>query len=337
MDAPTGFEAFWFCAYTPLEILDAAGLKPRRLFGDKENLEEADSYLHPAYCPYVRACLVQGLKNSPGHAAIFVNSCDGMRRLHDAWKCLCGSDYVHLMDFPRMNDSHGLRSAYHSFVRLLGELEKFTERNITLQDLKEAVERREEVRRHFLRLSERVSGSKKIELAQMAQQLDPEDFLKIKMDESRSGEEIPLVITGNLLNLNGLVAQVERHGAVLAGADLCNGERPFMVKGEVSGDTRGELLISLAEHYLGKRHCARMLNAKERNQQLLEFIRERGARGVIYASLKFCDAYIYEYPLLEKFLGEVGVPLLKLESDYQDGHSGQLSTRIEAFVEMLRN
>jgi benzoyl-CoA reductase/2-hydroxyglutaryl-CoA dehydratase subunit BcrC/BadD/HgdB len=78
-----------------------------------------------------------------------------------------------------------------------------------------------------------------------------------------------------------------------------------------------------------------MLEMEERNAQLKNMITSRGARGVIYASLKFCDTYIYDYPQLKRFLDGEGIPVLRLESDYQDGHAGQLSTRIEAFVEML--
>jgi len=35
-------------------------------------------------------------------------------------------------------------------------------------------------------------------------------------------------------------------------------------------------------------------------------------------------------------LAEEGIPLLRIESDYGDGDSGQLKTRIEAFLEMIR-
>ena len=36
-------------------------------------------------------------------------------------------------------------------------------------------------------------------------------------------------------------------------------------------------------------------------------------------------------------LNEAGIPVLSLETDYEDSDAGQLRTRIEAFVEMLNN
>jgi len=36
-------------------------------------------------------------------------------------------------------------------------------------------------------------------------------------------------------------------------------------------------------------------------------------------------------------MAEHGIPLLKIETDYSQGDTGQLKTRIEAFLEMLRS
>jgi len=68
---------------------------------------------------------------------------------------------------------------------------------------------------------------------------------------------------------------------------------------------------------------------------LVEAVREKGARGVIYASLKFCDAYLYDFPRVQERLLKESIPVLRLESDYADGNTGQVLTRVEAFLEML--
>jgi benzoyl-CoA reductase/2-hydroxyglutaryl-CoA dehydratase subunit BcrC/BadD/HgdB len=41
-------------------------------------------------------------------------------------------------------------------------------------------------------------------------------------------------------------------------------------------------------------------------------------------------------PLLKERLAEKGVPTLRLEGDYTLGTLGRVRTRIEAFIEMLR-
>jgi len=51
--------------------------------------------------------------------------------------------------------------------------------------------------------------------------------------------------------------------------------------------------------------------------------------------LPFCQTYQLEFPGVQKALREAGIPLLSIESDFSDEDAGQLSTRIQAFLEMI--
>ncbi len=341
-------QALWFCAYTPLELLDAAGFRPRRLSGAVERLEEADVLLHPATCPFVRACLVQGMEEIPRGPAVFVNSCDAMRRLHDAWKDMVGrgggaggrggegGGGAHMMDMPRRPGPWAERRLAQEILRLAEELERDGGLAVTPQSLKEAAALRMEVAKRCLQWGEGLAGSSRMRLAEAAQTLPPRLFLEGPPAGLAEGRGVPLLLTGNLLNPRGLVEVIEEAGGWVKTADLCNGDRPFLDLEEVDGETLEEAALSLARRYLNRRGCARMDDARQREARLLRMARECGARGVIYASLKFCDPYLYEWPRVEALLRSEGLPVLRLDSDYQDGHAGQLSTRVEAFLEMLR-
>jgi benzoyl-CoA reductase/2-hydroxyglutaryl-CoA dehydratase subunit BcrC/BadD/HgdB len=52
--------------------------------------------------------------------------------------------------------------------------------------------------------------------------------------------------------------------------------------------------------------------------------------------MKFCDPEEYDYPILKKALEKEGIPHLYLEIDQQTGDDQQARTRIQSFVEMLR-
>lgn len=78
-----------------------------------------------------------------------------------------------------------------------------------------------------------------------------------------------------------------------------------------------------------------MLDTVQRCKSMASDIVESGCKGAVFASLKFCDAYMFEYPVLKGILEKEGIDILRLESDYLDGHEGQISTRIDAFIEML--
>ena len=82
----------------------------------------------------------------------------------------------------------------------------------------------------------------------------------------------------------------------------------------------GELLAQIP--------CMRMADNSGRRQ----LCSDPNLRGIIYHTVKFCDFYGFEYAQIK---GNVGVPLLKIESDYTAQSSGQLLTRLEAFAESL--
>jgi benzoyl-CoA reductase/2-hydroxyglutaryl-CoA dehydratase subunit BcrC/BadD/HgdB len=65
-------------------------------------------------------------------------------------------------------------------------------------------------------------------------------------------------------------------------------------------------------------------------------VAEFDVHGVICYTLKFCDTFLYDIPLLKKRLDAQNIPSLFLDSDYTPGTMGRLKTRIEAFLEMLR-
>lgn len=79
---------------------------------------------------------------------------------------------------------------------------------------------------------------------------------------------------------------------------------------------------------LGQLPCMRMTDTAGRRQ----LTADPHLKAVIYHTVKFCDYYGFEYSALRH---ELTVPMLKLESDYTIQSSGQLLTRLEAFVESM--
>ena len=57
---------------------------------------------------------------------------------------------------------------------------------------------------------------------------------------------------------------------------------------------------------------------------------------MIHDHLQFCHTYAHEAVKVERHLERSGLPLLRLETDYGEEDTGQLQTRIDAFLEMLR-
>jgi len=88
-------------------------------------------------------------------------------------------------------------------------------------------------------------------------------------------------------------------------------------------EAKDNLLRSYAESLLNLTPCMRMVEDRSR-------LLNGKFRGIIYNTIKFCDLYSYEYAELKS---NMDIPVLKIETDYNDSNSGQISTRIDAFLE----
>jgi benzoyl-CoA reductase/2-hydroxyglutaryl-CoA dehydratase subunit BcrC/BadD/HgdB len=57
--------------------------------------------------------------------------------------------------------------------------------------------------------------------------------------------------------------------------------------------------------------------------------------GVIEVVLQACHTFNIEAFQMSRMVEEMGIPYMKLETDYSTTDSGQIETRIAAFIEML--
>jgi benzoyl-CoA reductase/2-hydroxyglutaryl-CoA dehydratase subunit BcrC/BadD/HgdB len=57
---------------------------------------------------------------------------------------------------------------------------------------------------------------------------------------------------------------------------------------------------------------------------------------VIYHVLRGCLVYDFEFPAVEAVLAELGIPAIRIETDYNEEDVEQLRVRMEAFLEMIK-
>ena len=91
-----------------------------------------------------------------------------------------------------------------------------------------------------------------------------------------------------------------------------------------------ELLTGYTRGLLSQFPCMRMEQAANRDELIRRSV--GSVDGIIYHTVQFCDNYAYEYVWIREWMDR---PLLLLETDYTRQSSGQIRTRIEAFLESL--
>ena len=94
------------CAYTPLAMIDAAGFTPYRVLPLEDLPDRAATLLHDNLCPHVKKVLDRALSDEVPTLSgmVFMNSCDSMRRLYDAWQIACPDVEAIMLELPVTTD-----------------------------------------------------------------------------------------------------------------------------------------------------------------------------------------------------------------------------------------
>lgn len=128
---------------------------------------------------------------------------------------------------------------------------------------------------------------------------------------------------------------IETSGAVIVGEESCVGERGTRNLTDDTGNTVGELMEAIVDRYF-QVDCAIFTPNPDRLNHIIEMFDTYNADGVIHYGLQFCQPYLMEGMPVEKALEAKNIPTLRIDTDYSMEDVGQLKTRVEAFIELIR-
>ncbi len=349
----------WLCTYTPIEIIIVAGFHPYRILPTADP-SLANSYLDSNFCPYVRSCLGEALDKKSEYAdnLIIVNSCDAMRRLYDAWRHYVQGSFIYLLDLPRDDSAKDIQYYQDNLQTLIDGLEEKFKIKISEDSLYQAISVCNKTRELLAELSdlyinEKVSLSA-VEFLQIVKgsMVFPQEeyngllekFIKdakkeenILPNSSQIGDKSKILITGTIMDDLSIAEVIEDYGGKIVFVDMCTGNRYFQnqISLKTSKKINDNPLKLLAEYYLSKTPCPRMMNLEKRWEYLLKIIKDNQVRGVIFYNLKFCDTSFFELPIIRERLQKYGISSLCLEGEFASSTSGRIKTRIQAFLEVL--
>ena len=278
-------------------------------------------------------------------------TCDAIRRLPDLWKTYAKTPtFFFNFDLPK---PYLTENAYNYFkkelLRFKDALEQISGEEITLERLAESIETHNQTRTLLKELYELrkapnppISGAETLEIVKASMTLDKKTYNKklaelcdeLKQKAGRSKEGARILVSGSIVadGDDKIVGLIEEHGGSVVCDDLCTGSRYFWDTVNGSDDP----IDALCERYLRKVPCSRMKPSGKRLDHVLDLAREYKVSGVVYFLLKFCETFQYDFPIFKKELEKEGIPVLRVETEYTEADAGQLRTRIEAFIEMIK-
>ena len=146
-----------------------------------------------------------------------------------------------------------------------------------------------------------------------------------------------VAIVGSEIDDLDMTRMVEQAGAFIVSDRFCFGSTPGRERIELNDED--DVLTQICAHYLKTTQCPRYMS-QEKIQERRDFsdylAKEYKAEGIIYEAMKFCDFWAFERTLVSHIMNEeYGWPVLSIDRPYMARTSGQLRTRLQAFVESL--
>ncbi|GAW93808.1 2-hydroxyacyl-CoA dehydratase subunit D [Calderihabitans maritimus] len=338
----------YLCTYTPEETLYAAGFIPVRLRGHTETISLGNDYLPSYTCSYIRSVLDQGLAGKWNCLAGFVapHTCDTVFNSFQVWQRNVPTPYTYLIRFPHVSGPAALEFLIEEFKNIIHSLEVFTGREITNEQLNEAIEVYNEKRRLLkevdLARSEnppRLRSTEAMQLTLASMYLDVVEanqllrqYLEDNGNNTNNFQRKRLHLSGSCLVDHRWVTLIEECGGQVVSDDLCTGSRYYWQEVKTGKNP----LEALAERYINKIPCFCVHPTQRRFDLIKKLVLERQVEGVVILLQKFCDTYLFEYPAIKEMLDELGVSSLFIEVEQGMSSTGQVKTRIEAFIESLK-
>lgn len=346
-----------FCTFTPVEILDAAGFTPVSLCGmSEETIPAAEAHLPKNLCPLIKSSYGFAVSDKCPYTyfsdlIVGETTCDGKKKMYELLGKLKRTYILHL---PQGQDEDALDDWTRELRRFIAYLEQEFQVTITDDMLRQAARERNAERESRMRLMELqkltpppmqgLSLYTALEGAgfcfETEQRIAQLDGLRQEVMARYDAGERPInahakriLITGCPIGgvLNKTVKTIEESGGVVACFENCSGVKASY---QMVDDTAEDIVRAIAARYLSI-GCAVMTPDSNRVALLRELIDTYKIDGVVEINLQACTPYTVESWEIRQAMREIGMPYLSVETDYSTSDSGQLSTRLEAFLERL--
>lgn len=349
-----------FCAMVPEEIISACGAYPIRLCGGNYTAQLAgDEYAPRDSCPVVKSVVGSfDMKLLPIYEkcdlAIVPTSCDGKKKMTEVLANYVPTLPLHI---PAVKDEESFEDLTPIFYGLIPTIEEITGEKLTVNKLKKAIQINQQINREAYKLisfkkmkPSVIYGSHALSVMNTYQYSTREEFLvqltllnkeleeKVKKKNFISEKAPRILMTGSPIIFPNLKLPIilEELGAVIAADETCAGDRMLADPVYISDKTVEGMVRSLGAKYVLPCSCPTFAYNEERIYRIKQMIKDYQIDGIIYNVLRGCLPYDFEVRNVEKLSETLGVPVVRIETDYNTEDTEQLKIRLEAFVEMLK-
>lgn len=351
-----------FCVQVPEELIYAAGAIPIRLScGFYDAIPPAEEIAPKNICPLA--------KSSIGFPFLKINSffelcdviviptsCDAKKKMADV---LSNIKKVWVLELPNDRDHLDAMEKMQSQVLIFKKkLEKLKKKKISNAALKDAVKllyKRTQLSRRLMEIRKKkkivINGRDAMLVMQSAFYEDIHrwmhfvDMLCSELEQNIRNNKVIMPDDTPRLMLSGspmiwpnfkVINIIEKQGAVVAIDDSCAGTQYFYNLPEVADWSSKSMINAISDKHLLPTICPIFVHNDDRIDRILELMGQYDIEGMVYHILRLCQVMDFDFNKVDHEVKKKNMPLLKVETEYGEEDAGQLRTRVEAFIEMIR-
>ncbi|MBR0373329.1 MAG: 2-hydroxyacyl-CoA dehydratase [Mogibacterium sp.] len=357
-----GIAVGYTCYYIPEVLLNCGKAFSVRLRAPKTgSLDISQYYMSSFICGYTRALFERAFEGGMNFLDFYASSdtCQQMVRVVENIRDLGLIDNPRfgwgIIDAPLKISPHG-NKLYIEQVRehLLRPLAENYGVDVSDEAIRAAVREHNELCAIFEEISElRKADNPRItprefHILSLVSYASPTarilPYLRETLEDLRAREADPVshwrarvVVVGSELDDYDFSEILENCRCYIAADRYCFGAYPGRQQIPLRNDEPA--LDQVCRWYLETNQCPRFMSQdkiKGRRELIRDLAREYRADGVVIEQAKFCDFWGYERTLNTQVLQEeYGLPTQGIDREYVVRGSGQLATRIQAFVESI--
>lgn len=352
------------CYQMPEPLLNLPGCFAVKLRAPRTSSVEMETYyMTPLHCEFVRALLERSIEGGfsfldciiePYACSQMTTGIENIENLH-----LCGKDkpafFVQHVDTPLKADENAVRHMTKMCrARVLGKLNEAFGIDVSDDALRTAVNNYNEICAlineigDYRKLDEPTITGYEFAVLCLATYCAPwyliadklretAKELKTRKPDKEKQYRIKALLAGSEVDDPDLVKLIENAGARIVADRFCFGSFPGRTPIELN-DT-DDVLEQICRHYVDQCQCPRYMDNDRiagRKEYINDLAREYNADGIIIQQMNFCNFWPYERAGASVILSrDYNWPVLSIDRPYVVGSSGQIRTRIQAFVESV--
>jgi benzoyl-CoA reductase/2-hydroxyglutaryl-CoA dehydratase subunit BcrC/BadD/HgdB len=340
------------CEYTPRELIMAAGGVPVCLCGGSaETIPPAEEHLPANLCALIKSTYGYNVtKSNPflemADLIVVETTCDGKKKMYEL---LAETRPVYVLELPQKPDDRDALDHWIKELRKLrAELERRFSVRITDEKTRQAIRtmnRERQLRRELAGLMKSdtppFTGRQLLDFkssisgidADLEQYAEALRFFRGRPAGS-SSPSVRVLLTGVPIvhGAERVLDIIGSSGGLVVCMENCTGLKPIWDDVDESAE---DPIVALAEKYF-RIPCSVMTRNDRRLDMIRQMVEAYHPQCIIDLIWQACLTYDVESHRIRRLAQELGLPYLRIETDYSPSDSARIALRVEALFETVR-